>query len=75
MKQITYINISISLYITLLFLFFQPSVFPFSLDYITTEGDSYYFSLILRFVLFFIIIYITYPIVYYLVNHIPHHPN
>lgn len=75
MKQTTYINIAISLYMVFLFLFFQPEVFPFSIDYITTEGDSYYFSLMLRFALFFIIVQITYPFVYYLVDHIPHHPS
>lgn len=74
MKQITYINICISLYVTFLFLFFQPSIFPFPID-ITIQGDNYFFSLFFRFIIFFCVAQITIPIVYYLVDHLPHHPE
>jgi hypothetical protein len=75
MNQAARINLFVTCYATALFIFFQPIVFPFSLDYISINGDSYYGSLLLRFGLFFIVGFITFPVVYYLVDHFPHHPD
>ena len=74
MKQITFVNLFVCLYVTALFILFQPSVLQLPID-ITVQGDQYYFSLFFRFALFFIVAQITMPFVYYFVDHFPHHPD
>ena len=74
MKQITYINLVVSLYVTILFIILQPSMLQLPID-IIIHGDEYYFSLFLRFGIFLIIAQVTIPIAYYLTDHLPHHPN
>ena len=74
MKQITYINLIVSLYVTALFILFQPSVLRLPID-IVIQGDEYYFSLFFRFIMLFIVAQITMPFAYYFADHLPHHPD
>ena len=73
MKQITYINLIVSIYVTVLFILLQPSILELPID-IVIYGDQYLTSLLLRFIIYFAIAQITIPIAYYLSDHLPHHP-
>ena len=73
MKKITYINLVVSLYVTALFILFQPSILELPID-IIIHGDQYILSLFIRFIIFFLVAQITIPIAYYLSDHLPHHP-
>lgn len=78
MKQSVIVNLIITSYVTALFIFFQPTIFPFDLANLlgsTITGDSYYMSILFRFLLFLGVSILTMPVAYYLVDHYPHHPD